>query len=70
MLISEPTKYGAGVKSYGDYKDLNSLHLQKTAGERCAPGFVCYNGSEEFTLKGIRVLNPIKNGKFETIIPS
>lgn len=44
--------------------------FQKTAGERCAPGFVCYNGSEEYTLKGIRVLNPIKNGKFEAIIPS
>ncbi|MFH2046718.1 MAG: ATP-binding protein [Pseudomonadota bacterium] len=37
--------------------------FQKTAGERCAPGFVCYNGSEEYTLKGIRVLNPIKNGR-------
>jgi hypothetical protein len=26
MLISEPTKYGAGVAIYGDYLDLKSLH--------------------------------------------
>ena len=26
MLISEPTKYAAGIKIYGDYLDLNSLH--------------------------------------------
>jgi hypothetical protein len=28
-------------------------------GKRCAPGFVLYNGSEEYTIKGTRVLNPI-----------
>lgn len=36
--------------------------FQKAAGKNCLPGFVLYNGTEEYTLKGTRVVNPIKTG--------
>ena len=26
MLLAEPTKHGAGIFLYGDYRDLESLH--------------------------------------------
>jgi len=34
-------------------------HFQKVAGKNCSPGFVFYNGTERYTLKGTRVVNPI-----------
>ena len=33
--------------------------FQKAAGKSCSHGFVIYNGPEEYTLKGTRVVNPI-----------
>lgn len=37
----------------------------KIAGDRCTPGFVLYNGNEQYTLRGTRVINPIKHGGME-----
>jgi hypothetical protein len=36
-------------------------HFQKLVTERCANGFVLYNGSEEYTLQETRVLNLLKS---------
>ena len=35
------------------------------AGDRCTPGFVLYNGDEQYTLRGTRVINPLKYGGME-----
>jgi predicted AAA+ superfamily ATPase len=37
----------------------------KMAGDRCTPGFILYNGNEQYTLRGTRVINPIKHGGME-----
>lgn len=34
-------------------------HFKSVAGDRCASGFVLYNGQEQYTLKGTRVMNLI-----------
>jgi predicted AAA+ superfamily ATPase len=39
--------------------------FEKMAGDRCTPGFVLYNGNEQYTLRGTRVINPIKHGGVE-----
>jgi len=33
--------------------------FRKIAGDRCSKGYVLYNGHEQYTLKGIRVFNPL-----------
>ena len=33
--------------------------FSKIAGDRCSKGYVLYNGHEQYTLKGIRVFNPL-----------
>jgi len=40
--------------------------FQKVAGKSCSHGFVFYNGTEEYTLKGTRVVNPIAKNVFES----
>jgi predicted AAA+ superfamily ATPase len=37
------------------------------SGDRCAQGFVLYNGNEQYTLKGTRVMNPIKHKGLEKL---
>jgi predicted AAA+ superfamily ATPase len=39
--------------------------FEKMAGDRCTPGFVLYNGNEQYTLRGTRVITPIKHGGVE-----
>ena len=39
----------------------------KMAGDRCTPGFVLYNGNEQYTLRGTRVINPLKHGGMEAL---
>ena len=34
-------------------------HFKSVVGDRCASGFVLYNGREQYTLKGTRVMNLI-----------
>jgi predicted AAA+ superfamily ATPase len=42
--------------------------FRAAASDRCAPGFVFYNGSETYTFKGTKVLNPILHeGIYSTI---
>jgi len=36
-------------------------------GDRCAQGFVLYNGNEQYTLKGTRVMNPVKHTGLEKL---
>jgi hypothetical protein len=33
--------------------------LRKIVGDRCSKGYVLYKGHEQYTLKGIRVFNPL-----------
>ena len=40
-------------------------HFGSVVGDRCAPGFVLYNGQEQYALKGTRVMNPILHGGIE-----
>jgi predicted AAA+ superfamily ATPase len=42
-------------------------HFASVTGDRCAQGFVLYNGNEQFTLKGTRVINPIKYAGLEKL---
>lgn len=37
----------------------------KMVGDRCTPGLVLYNGNEQYTIRGTRVINPIKHGGME-----
>lgn len=37
----------------------NIDHFGSVVGDRCARGFVLYNGQEQYTLKGTRVINPL-----------
>ena len=41
--------------------------FRKAAGNRCINGCVLYNGQEQFTLKGIRVFNPIVHEGLDTM---
>jgi len=42
---------------------LKGIHrFRAVAGDRCTNGFVLYNGDEQYTLKGTRVFNPIREG--------
>ena len=41
--------------------------FQKIAGDRCRPGYVLYNGNERFTVKGVRVINPVLHQGMESI---
>ncbi len=43
-------------------------HFTAVAGDQCAKGFVLYNGNEHFTIKGTRVINPIKQSGLEELI--
>jgi predicted AAA+ superfamily ATPase len=43
----------------------NIDHFGSVVGDRCAQGFVLYNGQEQYTLKGTRVINPILHGGIE-----
>ena len=36
-------------------------------GDRCSHGFVLYNGNEQYTLKGTRVMNPVKHKGLEKL---
>ena len=40
-------------------------NFASVVGGRCGPGFVLYNGDEDFSLKGIRILNLIKHSGIE-----
>ena len=40
-------------------------HFGSVVGDRCAQGFVLYNGQEKYTLKGTRVMNPFLHGGIE-----
>jgi predicted AAA+ superfamily ATPase len=41
--------------------------FRKVAGDRCAPGFVLYNGHEQYLLKGIRVFNPVLHRECDAV---
>lgn len=41
--------------------------FQKVVGKNCSQGIVLYNGAEEFTLKGTRVVNPLAKKVLESI---
>jgi predicted AAA+ superfamily ATPase len=43
----------------------NIDHFGSVVGDRCAQGFVLYNGQEQYTLKGTRVMNPILHSGIE-----
>jgi predicted AAA+ superfamily ATPase len=43
-------------------------HFRKIAEDRCSNGYVLYNGHEQFTLKGIRVFNPLIHEGLETYL--
>jgi hypothetical protein len=47
MILSKPTKYGAGIEIYGDYKDLKSLH-QTILDLSDSPALT--DGADEFVL--------------------
>jgi predicted AAA+ superfamily ATPase len=42
-------------------------HFGSVIGDRCAQGFVLYNGQEQHTVKGTRVLNPILHGGIDDL---
>ena len=42
-------------------------HFGSVVGDRCAQGFVLYNGEEQYTLKGTRVMNPILHSGIEDL---
>jgi predicted AAA+ superfamily ATPase len=42
-------------------------HFEAVVGERCARGFVLYNGQEQYTLKGIQVMNPLLHEGIEVL---
>jgi uncharacterized protein len=46
-------------------KSIN--HFEEVVGERCARGFVLYNGQEQFTLKGTQVMNPLLHEGIEAL---
>ncbi len=41
--------------------------FRKVAEDRCKPGFVFYNGREQYTLKGTRVFNPLLHEGLEAL---
>ncbi|MBC8431785.1 MAG: ATP-binding protein [Desulfobacterales bacterium] len=41
--------------------------FRKVAGDRCAEGYVLYNGQEQYTLKRTRIFNPLKHGGLEAL---
>ncbi len=43
-------------------------HFRKIAGDRCSKGYVLYNGHEQYTLKGIRVFNPLAHEGLEACL--
>ncbi|MGA8179426.1 MAG: ATP-binding protein [Desulfobacterales bacterium] len=43
-------------------------HFRKVAGDRCSKGYVLYNGHEQYTLKGIRVFNPLVHEGLEACL--
>lgn len=43
-------------------------HFRQIAGNRCSNGYVLYNGHEQFTLKGIRVFNPLMHEGLEACL--
>ena len=42
-------------------------HFGSVVGDRCAQGFVLYNGQEQHTLKGTQVMNPILHAGIEDL---
>jgi len=43
-------------------------HFRKIAEDRCSKGYVLYNGHDEYTLKGIRVFNPLAHEGLEACL--
>jgi hypothetical protein len=41
-------------------KDID--RFGKMVGDRCTPGLVLFNGNEQYTIRGTRLINPIKHG--------
>ncbi len=39
--------------------------FRQAAGERCQPGYVLYNGAQEYDVDGIRILNPLVHEGFD-----
>jgi uncharacterized protein len=42
-------------------------HFEALVGDRCEPGLVLYNGQEQYTLKGTRVINPMIHEGIEAL---
>lgn len=43
-------------------------HFREIAGDRCSKGYVLYNGHDEYTLKGIRIFNPLAHEGLEACL--
>ena len=41
--------------------------FKKTAGEICEPGYVFYNGTDEFTINGTMIINILKNDALDKL---
>jgi predicted AAA+ superfamily ATPase len=48
---------------------LKGIHnFAAVAGDRCTQGFVLYNGNEQYTLKGTRIMNPVTHAGLEKLL--